>query len=85
MVDGPCILGLQNTSAVADPGFPVGGANSRGGYVSKNLYVKTKESGPLGGGALATPPGSTNALCDLVCELKVVVFGDIFTRQRMQN
>ena len=39
---------------VADPGFPVGGANligganSRCGYVSKNLYVKTKESGPLG-------------------------------------
>ena len=27
----------------------MGGANSRGGYVSKNLYVKTKESGPLGG------------------------------------
>ena len=26
-----------------------GGANSRGGYVSKNLYVKTKESGPWGG------------------------------------
>ena len=33
---------------MADPGFPVGGANSRGGYVLKNLYVKTKESGPLG-------------------------------------
>ena len=24
--------------------------DSRGGYVSKILYVKTKESGPLGGG-----------------------------------
>ena len=42
--------------AAADPGFPVGGrqprrggANSRGGYVSKNLYVKMKESGPVGG------------------------------------
>ena len=42
--------------SVADPGFPVGGSrprrggtNSRGGYVSKNLYVKTKEAGPLGG------------------------------------
>ena len=42
---------------VADPGFPVGGrgprrgaVDSRGGYVSKILYVKTKESGPLGGG-----------------------------------
>ena len=36
---------------MADPGFPeggadlVGGANSRGSYLSKNLYVETKESG----------------------------------------
>ena len=44
--------------AAADRGFPVGGggANSRGGSVSKNLYVKTKESGPLGGCAPAAPP-----------------------------
>ena len=51
--------------AVADPGIPVGGrrprgggANSRGSYVSKSLYVKTKESGPLGGaaGAPLDPP-----------------------------
>ena len=49
---------------VADPGFPVGGGvdlvkgsvDSRGGYVSEILYVKTKESGPVGGGALARPP-----------------------------
>ena len=34
----------------------VGGVDSRGGYVSKNLYVKTKESGPLGGRAPGTPP-----------------------------
>ena len=40
---------------MADPGFPVGGrrplrrdADSRGDYVSKILYVKMKESGPLG-------------------------------------
>ena len=39
---------------VADAGFPVGGRGPRrgvdswGGYVSKILYVKTKESGPLG-------------------------------------
>ena len=47
------------TIAVVDPGFPVGGpgphggggVDSRGGYVSKILYVKTKESGP--GGACA--------------------------------
>ena len=45
---------------VADPGFPVGGGvdlvgagvDSRGGYVLKILYVKTKESGPLGGHVL---------------------------------
>ena len=35
----------------------VGGAvNSRGGYVSKILYVKTKELGPLGGHAPGAPP-----------------------------
>ena len=44
---------LHAINTVADPGFPVGGrrprrggANSRDGYVSKNLYVKMKESGP---------------------------------------
>ena len=47
--------------AVADPGFPVRGpqprrgANSRGGYVSKNLYVKTKQLGPLGTRAGSAP------------------------------
>ena len=59
------MFGMNNYS-VADPGFPVGGrrpyrggANSRGGYVSKNLYVKTKESGPVGGvRAGGAPPGS---------------------------
>ena len=51
--------------SVADPGFPIGGCqphrggtNSRGGFISKILYVKTKESGPLGGCTLAAPPGS---------------------------
>ena len=34
----------------------VGGANSRGGYVLKNLYVKMKESGPIGGRMLVVPP-----------------------------
>ena len=39
---------------MADPGFPVGGAvDPRGSYVSKILHVKTKESGPVGGGARA--------------------------------
>ena len=51
------------SKAVADPGFPIGGVdiveggtNSRGCYVSKNLYVKTKESGPLGGRVPDTSP-----------------------------
>ena len=34
--------------------------DSRGGYVSKILYVKMKELGPLGGHMLGTPPRSTN-------------------------
>ena len=44
-------------NAVADPGFPVGGggADPRGGYVSKILYVATKESGPLGACAEHAP------------------------------
>ena len=33
-----------------------GGVASRGGYISQILYVKTKESGPLGGRAPGTPP-----------------------------
>ena len=33
-----------------------GGVDSRGGYVSKFLYVKTKELGPLGGRAPGAPP-----------------------------
>ena len=49
--------GQTRLYVVADPGFPVGGGvdlvgggvDSRGGYVSKILYVKTKELGPLGG------------------------------------
>ena len=43
--------------------FPQGGAwtswgdvDSRGGYVLKMLYVKTKESRPLGGRVPGTPP-----------------------------
>ena len=44
----------------------MGGANSRGSYVSKNLYVKMKESGPVGGRApVAPPPGSaTGSVCN---------------------
>ena len=54
----------HTTEAVADPGFPVGGAvdlvlgavDPQGGYVSKILHVKMKESGPVGGGARRAPP-----------------------------
>ena len=48
------VMNKRKTVAVAGPGFPVGGrrplggADSQGGYVSKILYVETKESGPLG-------------------------------------
>ena len=54
---------------MADPGFLGGvdllggvGADSRGSYISKILYVEMKEPGLLGGGACApgTPPRSAN-------------------------
>ena len=48
------------SKSVADPGFPVGGVDSQGGYVSKILYVETKESGPLEGGCTRHAPRSTN-------------------------
>ena len=42
-----------------------GAVDPRGGYVSKVLYVKMKESGPVGGGARAgrAPPRSANDSC----------------------
>ena len=46
---------------MSDPEFPVGGVDVVGGrwlpsgYVSKILYVETKESGPLGGMHRASP------------------------------
>ena len=47
------------TIAQADPGLGIdlvgGGVDPQGSYVSKILYVKMKESEPLG-----TPPGSAN-------------------------
>ena len=68
--------------AVADPGFPVGGAvdlvggavDPRGGYVSKILHVKMKESGPVRGGrAPGAPPRSANAW-NAVMQIRVVNF-----------
>ena len=60
---------------MADLGFPVrgggrgprrGGMDSQGGHISKILYVKTKESGPLGGGGVrqACPPLDPPMLSD---------------------
>ena len=37
-----------------------GGVDYRGSYISKILYVKTKELGPLGGLAPGAPPRSAN-------------------------
>ena len=51
-------------NAVADPGFPVGGACTywggvglQHGHFSVKMYAKTKELGPIGGGVRpARPP-----------------------------
>ena len=62
-----CRVGFKtialNNGRVADPGFPVGvrqprrgGADYRGSYISKNLYVKMKECGPSGGGGAPPDP-----------------------------
>ena len=63
---------------MADPGFPVGGGvdlvrgavDPQGGYVSKILHVKTKESGPVGGGARRArpPPRSANGEATEICK-----------------
>ena len=55
-----CVVPLS----VADRGFPVGGGRGprrgavdpRDSYVSKILHVKTKESGPVGGGTPGARP-----------------------------
>ena len=49
-----------------------GGVDSQGSYVSEILYVKTKESGPLGGRAPGTPPRSANDI-DLCLQLEIMV------------
>ena len=65
---------------MADPGFPVGGGvDSRGGYVSQILYVKTEESGPLLGACAGhAPPKSANADYHITpCYLKVAIKNNI--------
>ena len=68
--------------SVADPGFPVGGGvdlvrgavDPRGGYISKILHVKTKESGPIGGArAGRAPPRSANGNALFVNEHKETI------------
>ena len=60
-----------------------GGADSWGGYVSKNLYVEMKESGPLGGAAGGIPwirqcyrrrKRRSDQLKDLHCVILAVVY-----------
>ena len=53
-----------------------GGVDSRGSCVSKILYVKTKELGPLGGRASGAPPldppmlqPSNRSLCSLLSSM----------------
>ena len=48
--------GGSRISRKGDVDLVVGGVDSRGSYVSRILYVKTKESWPLGGRAPGTPP-----------------------------
>ena len=66
---------------MADPGFPVGGGGgteplgaltSDVGAYQQKTYAKTKRLDPVGGRALAAPPGSANDqvgeyfICDLL-------------------
>ena len=49
-----------------------GGVDSRGGYISKILYVKMKELGPLGGArAGRAPPRSANGVYPLFSHIRV--------------
>ena len=65
---------------MADPGYSVGGretrrgdVDSRGSYVSKILYVKTKESGPFGGvpGAHPLDPPMHSKIGSIVKAMKI--------------
>ena len=57
-----CLVCHKWSHPVADPGFPVGGMDSRVGYVLKMFYVETKDSRPFGGRAPDTPPTSANGI-----------------------
>ena len=72
---------LKKQYAVADPGFPVGGrrprrgdVDPRGGYVTKILYVKMKESGPVVGGVRrARPPLNPPMICVQCNSISVIL------------
>ena len=59
-----CLYLLETYSAVADPGFPVGGVvhplgggvDLRCGFFSVKMDAKTKELGPIGGGVRPARP-----------------------------
>ena len=62
-----------------------GGADSQGGYVSKILYVETKESGPLGGMRWACPLDlSMTSFIDIVT-LRCVAAGVLKTREMHES
>ena len=71
MADKRCLNWFYGSSAVADPGFPIGGggAPSHWGALTSDMgtfqqktYAKTKELDPVGGRAPAAAPGSANDL-----------------------
>ena len=50
----------------ADPLGGGGGANLRHGHFLAEMYAKMNELGPIGGGALAAPPGSATEMFHFV-------------------
>ena len=60
--------------AVADPGFPLGGRGPPRRLHYEILYVKTKESGPVGGGrAPGTPPLNPPMQRDVYIEITILI------------
>ena len=49
--------------SVADPGFPVGGANLRRLHFLAKMYVKTKEIDPVGGARAGGTTWIRQCLC----------------------
>ena len=56
MVKGNILSGGSRISRRGGVDLVGGGVDPRGSYVTKILYVKTKESGPIGERAPGTPP-----------------------------